>query len=696
MNRIFKQTLLGIVLVFLFSGAPSIAVAADIVFDFETAPDSDDGDGVNPVFSKDGLTITHSTSLAFAVAQWTNDGRSIPFAGTGSMRLSWASVGNPAVSARVDFSFPVSAVSLQALDFNGSANFTISALSTTNTVLATHTVTAVGVYELVDFSGIGNIAALSLSADQVNVAYWDDLTVTPEGESVWAVDASTDSLYKIDLGTGNTTLIGPLHPDPGRFTTPVSMAVRPLDGVIFVNNNSPAGDDGLATVDPATGLATLVNAGGGPGGSYIDAAMAFDDLGNLYAADSTGALAMVDQDTGAANALGGPVLPRLFGLDFNPADNKLYGITGSAAALQLLKIDPATGALLSTIALNKALGGTTAGTLLFDSAGTLHGTTNGPSLNLFEIDPSNGNVSNIRSVTQGFVPQGMGLIIDTVKVTVQVETGNNVTIDPGFLTAVAETVLQAGSIDFELCIAVVDHHVGKWFIPLSTYSNTGTCGDLPNNVFLPPGFKPLIAEDGLRKLAVIIGDSTVLFEGLITEFQDMESVLGFNPDCAMDRPRALGVSDLDVANWLLKLQTTECNRPRSARSSYSTTVFPLTFTGNGKVLAFARLAKIKAELKQATCIAEPVLTELRRQANRIGRKLWRRRFAAAQKGYIDFALIAQDNPGAFVSCPAERNFRGLLTSGGIIGAFVVSEEIRGEVFRIPPEINLPGSPPPIP
>ena len=88
MNGTFTRTLLGIVLVLLFSSAPSFAFAADIVFDFESTPVADDGNGFNPVFSKAGFTMTHSTSLAFAVAQWTNDGRSAPFAGAGSMRQS--------------------------------------------------------------------------------------------------------------------------------------------------------------------------------------------------------------------------------------------------------------------------------------------------------------------------------------------------------------------------------------------------------------------------------------------------------------------------------------------------------------------------------------------------------------------------------------------------------------------------------
>lgn len=223
-------------------------------------------------------------------------------------------------------------------------------------------------------------------------------------EIVFAVDSNVDSLYTLDLVTGAATLIGPLHPDPMRFTTPVAMAARPNDGEIFVWNTSPAGDAGLSTVDRASGLATLVGGGAGAG-----QALAFDGNIKLHAIVG-GALVTISQTTGAVISSVGAGLPSDNGFDFNPADGLLYAISGPASAAELSQIDPATGALLSTVALTTSLTGSAPGTLLFDSSGTLHGTTNGSTNNLFEIDPATGNVSNFRTVTGGFVPQGMGLI----------------------------------------------------------------------------------------------------------------------------------------------------------------------------------------------------------------------------------------------------------------------------------------------
>lgn len=220
-------------------------------------------------------------------------------------------------------------------------------------------------------------------------------------EQMYGVDASTDSLYIIETDTGAVvTVIGPLHPDPSRFTTPVAMAVRPSDGAIFVDNNTPSMDNGLARVDPATGLATFV---GGP----ITGGLAFDNAGNLYTGGS-GGLQLVNTTTGAQTPVGGPSLPTLYGLDFNSTDGLLYGITSSSpgAIPDLLKIDPVTGALVTTIALSTAISGVP-GTLVFESSGKLVGSSTGG--DLFDINTTTGAVTNIRPADES--PQGMGRII---------------------------------------------------------------------------------------------------------------------------------------------------------------------------------------------------------------------------------------------------------------------------------------------
>lgn len=150
-----------------FSGS-----ATPILFDFES------GNETNPTFTVDGLTSTFSATAPL-IAQRVSDSRSLPFAGTVSMQLSSQGMGIMLTAARVDFSALLRSVSLCAIDVGDfDHDFKISALSSSDSLLGTFDVTS-NAYTQVHFSGIANIAAFSFSANNVNVAYWDNLLVTP-------------------------------------------------------------------------------------------------------------------------------------------------------------------------------------------------------------------------------------------------------------------------------------------------------------------------------------------------------------------------------------------------------------------------------------------------------------------------------------------------------------------------------------
>jgi hypothetical protein len=228
------------------------------------------------------------------------------------------------------------------------------------------------------------------------------LAALAHADEMWAVDSSTDSLYVFDSATGATiTLVGPLHPDPARYTTPVSMATTPT-GRIFVLNNSPASDEGLSRVDPATGLATHI--GGNVGGS-----ISAGPGGMLYGVDSSGRLGTVSTSTGNVTALGTTGLPRLFGLDYNRRDGFFYGITSSAPGTipDLLKINATTGDVVATIPLSAGIVGSAPGSIAFERSGRLVMTENGR--RLWEIDIATG-LATIRSTTTD-APQGLGQMI---------------------------------------------------------------------------------------------------------------------------------------------------------------------------------------------------------------------------------------------------------------------------------------------
>jgi hypothetical protein len=226
------------------------------------------------------------------------------------------------------------------------------------------------------------------------------LTATATADRMYAVDGSVDSLYIFDSGTGATiSMIGPLHPDPTRFVTPVAMAVT-NSGLIFVINNTPASDSGLSRLDPATGRATHI-------GGDVRNALAIGPGSVLYGTDLAGRLGTVSSSTGTVRLLGGSVLPRLFGLDYNTRDGFFYGITSASPGSipELLKINPSTGAVVATIPLSMGIAGSAPGSIAFERDGDLVMTDNGR--RLYEINITTG-FTTIRATTTN-IPQGLGL-----------------------------------------------------------------------------------------------------------------------------------------------------------------------------------------------------------------------------------------------------------------------------------------------
>ena len=226
------------------------------------------------------------------------------------------------------------------------------------------------------------------------------------GEKVYGVDSNLDSLYTLDLETGAVIVIGALHSDPARYTTPISLAVRPSDYAIFVVNNSPPSDEGLSTVNSSTGEATYV------GGGYLGS-IAFDAADVLYGFSPNYELVTVDTSDGTTTNLGGPRVAEKSpdGLDFNPADGYLYALVSGASGsdpFDLLKIDPNDGSLDATVSLGSILGTGAPGGLLFDSNGNLWVTNNDATDNLHRVDPTSGAV--LETLTAEEVPQGLGQI----------------------------------------------------------------------------------------------------------------------------------------------------------------------------------------------------------------------------------------------------------------------------------------------
>ncbi len=172
------------------------------------------------------------------------------------------------------------------------------------------------------------------------------VTFTATGFSpvLYAVNASDDGLSTIDPATGAEAFVGRLGgTNLNLYTTPVAMAVHVRDGVIFVWNNSGDGTSDAATgdllnVDRCSGLATKIN--GSPTGQDIGAlAFAHDTLYGardiLVGGALSSQLVLVDTSSGLTTPKGSGVGLRLGGMDAN-AGGTLYGLELTTAATQRL------------------------------------------------------------------------------------------------------------------------------------------------------------------------------------------------------------------------------------------------------------------------------------------------------------------------------------------------------------------------
>jgi len=122
----------------------------------------------------------------------------------------------------------------------------------------------------------------------------------------------TFNLYTINTETAEATLIGPT----GEFFA--GMAFDPTDGTLWASTGGNANvQDGIFTIDPATGAATLVGTTG-LGGPTPD--ICFDNDGNLFGAKGGGLnvnnLISINKSTGAGTVIGPIGFASVSGLAF--------------------------------------------------------------------------------------------------------------------------------------------------------------------------------------------------------------------------------------------------------------------------------------------------------------------------------------------------------------------------------------------
>jgi hypothetical protein len=245
----------------------------------------------------------------------------------------------------------------------------------------------------------------------------------PGTGTLFGTDASAGNLLTIDRATGAGTVVGNM----GIGVVP-ALAVDPTDGTMYAGTG--AGFPAIFTVDPATGAATLVGDTGL--GFAAVGGLDFRADGTLFAAvnivgdGGTGSdhLATIDKATGRATVIG-PFgtcdffcsIEGIEGIAFD-ASGALWGslsARGAAGTPGLYRIDPATGRATFAAPILDASGAPPSGgvvSLQFECDGTLYGgtatgTTAPDGGRLVTIDPATGAFAFVGSVSA--TPDGRSL-----------------------------------------------------------------------------------------------------------------------------------------------------------------------------------------------------------------------------------------------------------------------------------------------
>jgi hypothetical protein len=199
----------------------------------------------------------------------------------------------------------------------------------------------------------------------------------PGKGTLFGTDAASGQLITIDQATGTGTVVGFMG-----FVAP-SLAVDPTTGTMYAG--SGAGFAALFTVDPATGSATFVGDTGL--GFAAVGGLDFRSDGTLFAAvnivgdGGTGSetLATINKATGAATIIGAFGVEGMEGIAFD-SSGTLWGSTSARAGRppSLYTINPATGAATLVAPIADSSGRAPSGgvvSLQFACDGTLYGGT---------------------------------------------------------------------------------------------------------------------------------------------------------------------------------------------------------------------------------------------------------------------------------------------------------------------------------
>jgi len=215
-----------------------------------------------------------------------------------------------------------------------------------------------------------------------------------------AVDSSR-ILYDIDMATGAKTQFGTVSSNAG---TTAGLAVG-ANGVVYV---SSSGNDSLYTLDLATGNATLV-------GAYGDSAIVMHGLeyvaatGKMYGMSShNNGLYDINVSTGAATLIGTTGLTSFSNLGWNSDTSTMYMTNSGADSFYTIDLNSGSATLISSLG-----GPTNPNGLAYNSANGMLYMVDNSTDNLYTIDMGTGIANLIGSTGTGNL-LGLAYIADPI------------------------------------------------------------------------------------------------------------------------------------------------------------------------------------------------------------------------------------------------------------------------------------------
>jgi PEP-CTERM motif len=169
-----------------------------------------------------------------------------------------------------------------------------------------------------------------------------DLTSDTSSGTLWGIRIASNALLTFDAATGLGTL-GPTLSIAGI----TSIAFDPVTGVLY-GNTTPAfggGPDALYSIDPVTGVATLIGVGGI--GFENVFALGFDQSGVLFGiSDTSNQLIRIDTASGVGALVGPTGLSFAFDLASRPEDGIMFVADSGTSSLYTINTANGTTTLV--------------------------------------------------------------------------------------------------------------------------------------------------------------------------------------------------------------------------------------------------------------------------------------------------------------------------------------------------------------